>query len=222
MARTFTLLTLVNRARKRVDMENDDSISLSEWKEMVSEMYAELHAVIVETGARVFEATQNLTAGSTALPADHLSTIGVDYVYDTTADKRRALDELMVQERNELRGLTGESQFYAHEGANIVLYPTPIAGQTYKHLYVPIPTDYSASADGTAIDVVTPHGDQFIIWGVTMLACHKVERDPRDAERHFEKYREKVTEWGVLRFLHATRRQVVRDPRYIDPASYRR
>jgi hypothetical protein len=222
MARNFTLLTLVNRARKRVDMENDDSISAAEWKELVAEIYDELHACLVETGCRAFEAVQNITAQTTALPSDWLSTIGVDYVHNVTTDERRELYELMVQERNALRGRVEEAQFYEVADGNLVLWPAPPAGQTYKHLYVPVPTDYSASADGTNIDVVTPHGDKFIIWGVTMLACHKVERDPRDAERRFETYREKVYEWGVLQHLNATKRQVVAEPRYVDPASRRR
>lgn len=219
MARTRTLLTLVTRAQQRCDLENADDPAASEWKSLVSLAYAELYAILAESGMRYFETEATITAtgaASYALPADHLSTIGVDRLDGTI---RRELDELMVQERNATTGQTGEARYYALVGANLVLYPPPASG-TYYHTYVPQPADLSSGADGDLVDVVVPAGEAFVIWHVAVNALTKEGSDVGGAVIERERARQQVTEWSTLRALNTPRRRVVSDSPYLDRPGY--
>ena len=223
MARTFTLGTLVTRCKQRCDMENQTLISTAEWKGMISSVYARLQAELVKAGLRYFETSHNLTTQSTALPAGFLSSVGVDYVVSASTGERRALYELMHQERNLYRGQSAsESRAYALEGANIVLYPAPISGQTYVHTYVPQPTDLSGGADGDSVDVVTPDGEEFVIWGTAVLALAKEESDTAVARVERDEALARVMEWATLRSLSSSRRRLVADEAVDwDPADWR-
>ena len=227
MARSFTLSTLVTRAKQRAEMENASFISDPEWKGIISSAYAELYSILVASGMRYFESVDSVaTDGNSAyaLPADFLASIGVDYVVNAQGE-RRALEELMVQERNYTAGVTGagESFAYALVGANLELYPTPPSGQTYEHRYVPQPADLSEAADGTSVDVVTPDGEQFLIWYAAVMALSKEESDVQVAMAERERFRQRVEEWAVMRALNSPRRPIVGDDdSYWDPAEYRR
>jgi hypothetical protein len=67
----------------------------------------------------------------------------------------------------------------------IHLYPTPPSNQLYELRYVPQPPDLSTFADSDVIDVVTPDGDAFLVWGTVVMALSEVEPrcHPRDAAR---------------------------------------
>lgn len=190
---------------------------------MISSAFARLYATIASTGMQHYQTTTNLTTQSTALPADFLSLVGVDYVVSATTGERRALRPLMVQERNLYRGTgTSESLRYAIEGVNIVLYPAPVSGQTYVLTYIPQPTDLSASADGTSVDVVTPDGEEAVIWGAAALALAKEESDTSVARQERELALERVREWAIERMLTEPRRHMPEDELYEpDPGEYR-
>lgn len=236
MARTFTLDTLITRAKERSDLENSTHIDDSEWKGYISTAYAQLHSILVASGMRYFESVQSISStsdltdngdggGYVALPAGFLSTIAVDRI--NTSGSREALFELMVQERNAFSGVTLGSQdavAWSHSGSNLVLYPKPPGGQTYKHIYVPQPTDYSTSAGATSIDVVTPDGEDYIIWCAAMFALTKEESDTSVCERYRMAAKERLEEWSVLRALNNARRVLVDEGPYAewDPADYRR
>lgn len=221
MARTFTLGVLVTRCQQLLDLENQtDFASTSLLKGWISTAYAELQSILVASGLRYFESEQSIAAASLtadtygggyiALPAGYLSTIGVDYVVNATTNERRELDELMVQERGQFSGLAqGEAFAYALIGANLHLFPRPPTGQTYIHVYVPQPTDYSSSADGTSVDVVTPDGEDFLIWRVAVMAKEKEQDDTTTAERNLERARQRLEEWAALRSLNTPRRRIV-------------
>lgn len=210
MARAFTLGTLVTRSKQRCDQENSDLIATSEWKGILSSGYAKLHSILVRSGLRYFETTQSLTATSTALPAGHLSTIGVDYVVSSTTGERRELFELMVQERNDLRYPSGggEASAFAFEGSNIVLYPS-ISSGTYIHTYVPQPTDLSSGGDSDSVDVVCPEAEEFMIWYAAVRGHAKEQSDTTVAERNLAEAKEQLEEWSVLRALNQPRRRMV-------------
>lgn len=233
MARSFTLGTLVTRCKERADMESAEHIDDTEWKGYISTVYAKLYAILAGTGLRYFETVQSISSASltdngdggkyVALPSDHFMTIGVDYL--DSSNLRTALDEMMVQERNLYSGMTGAAQAEAYSlvGVNLVLYPGPPSGQTYKHLYVPQPTDYSSSADGTSVNVVTADGEDFIIWGVVIMALAKEESDTSVAERRFAMAKAELQEWAALRSLNSMRRRIVDNgPERFDPADWRR
>lgn len=224
MARSFTVVQLITRAKQRSDMENDSMISETEWKSMLSTIYGEFYGVLVESGMRYFESEQTIStdgSSSYALPAAFLSTVGVDYLADANGE-RRALREMMAQERNRYSGISGSEAYeYAIVGSNIRLYPTPASGQTYYHVYVPQPTDLSGASDSDSVDVVTPDGEAFITWGLTVLALAKQETDTSLARAEREAARERLYQWATLRSLHTPRRNVVEgDFDYRDPGDW--
>ncbi len=223
MPRTFTLGALVTRAQQRADLVNHDNVGTSEWKESISSAMGELQSLLVGSGLRYFESVQSVSSaaltdngdggGYIAMPADHAHTIGVDLVDGT--GYRTPLYEMMVQERSEFSGSTGfpHAIAWAHQGANLVLYPRPASGQTYKHHYVPQPTDLSSSADGTNVDVVTNDGENFVVWYAAALAMAKQGRTEEAAFAVVERDRakERVREDALRRALNNARRVVTDD-----------
>jgi hypothetical protein len=222
MGRTLTLGTLVDRAQQRCDLENSDLISDSEWKGMVSSVYGEHYSILVASGLRYYETTTSIASSSlasdgaggskVALPSDYLSTLGVDR---QQGERWHPLEEIMIQERNDITYLTGSrGLYYATIGANLHIYPSPGSDQTYRHIYIPQPADLSAEADATSVDVVTPDGEQFITWGVAVMALAKEESDPSMAMAERERFRARVEQWANLRALTTPRRPQVVDEYY--------
>ena len=221
MARSFTIATLIARAKQRAGMgigttSTSSFLDDTEWQANLSTAYAELASILMASGMRYFESQDTITTTGAVgypLPADYLSTIGVDYQV-SSAGSRRDLIELMAQERNALRGISGsgEATAYAIEGSGATalrLYPTPPSGQTYYHIYVPQPTDYSASATSTTIDVVTPDGENFLLWSLALIALAKEEADVTVAMTERERMRGRIEEWATLRSINAPRRRIV-------------
>jgi hypothetical protein len=197
-------------------MENQSFLSDAEWKGHLSSAYGELYSEIVATGLRHFEEEDTITTdggSSYPLPRNFLSTIGVDYQV-TTAGQRAEIPELMAQERNMFAGVTGASSArgYSLVGAGprpLELYPAPPTGQTYYHLYVPQPRDLVDMADNTDIDVVTPDGEEFLLWSVAAIALAKEQSDNSVQKEERERTRARVVEWATLRALNQPRRRVV-------------
>ena len=80
MPRRYTMSSLVARCKKRCDMATDDSISDTEWKELIDEVYAELWAEVSGTGRRYFETSTTITADGSASysePEGHMGTVRV-------------------------------------------------------------------------------------------------------------------------------------------------
>lgn len=212
MALSLTLGTLISRCQQRSRKENDESIPTAEWKSLISEIYGELHGAVAKTGARYFETEATITAtgaASYALPTDHLSTVGVDLVVDASG-RRIELAELQVQERIAYAGVTGTARLFHFSGTNVVLAPNPSTG-TYKHIYVPQPTDLSDANVSTSVDLISVYGLKFVVWGVTALALHKEESDQRTAFGQRDQALEEVVSWAVDRALTMPRRRVITD-----------
>lgn len=211
MAFPILLGTLVSRAKRRANKDGEDQVDSPEWKEIIAEHYEELHSVATETGSRFYEAEATLNLSNLALPTDHLETIGIDFVFDS-AGARRELDQLMVQERVIFAGRTGEARMFALAGANIALYPTPSTG-TYKHLYVPQPTDYSTAADSTSVDVLNTYGRKYIVWGTASVGLHRNSSDQQRAILERDQALEKFTEICLERAKGMPRRRIITDIR---------
>jgi hypothetical protein len=213
MPRTFTLGALVTRVKQRCDAEGQDFISDTEWKGLISTSYAELYSLVAETGLRYFEATEVITTTgveSYTEPAAMLSTVGVDYIVSLQGE-RRALYELMPQERNRFRGLSGTAVAYELIDDQLYLHPKPPTGQTYHWHYIPQPADLSSSLDAVTVDVVTPDGEAFLVWAVAVQAKEKEGVDASLAIAERERARERVVQWATLRSLHGARRKVPDD-----------
>ena len=148
MASSISVGTLVGRMKRRANRDGDGQIDDTEWKELLSEKYEELHALVSEKGARYFETEADLNLSNLALPTDWMSTVGVDLVLSGSTGPRRPLyGPISVQDRTCLGLTTGDPAIaFGIEAGRMALYPSPSAG-TYKHLYLPQPTDYSSAAD---------------------------------------------------------------------------
>lgn len=216
--------TLVTRCKQRCDKENDEHIDTSEWKSMISTQYGDLWNEVAKTGLRYFESRETITttgAASYDEPLAHLATVGLDRVYSDNT--RRSLRELMAPERNYFAGRTGDAIAFEHIDDQIYLWPTPPSGQTYELLYIPQPTNISEWTDDQEIDVVTPDGEAFIIWGVAVQALAKEEADVRLAREERESARAAIAEWATLKAFHEQRRKIVAEDSgaYYDPADWR-
>ncbi len=212
MPRLFTLANLILKCQRRADMENSRLISDSEWKALISEQYGDLFSTVADTGLQYFEYTFEIVTDGTdhySEPTDHLGTISLDRIVDA-AGRRRPLKEIMAQERWMWSGRTGgEAQVYAHVDDLIYLYPTPASGQTYEMLYIPQSPDIGEYADGDAVDLVTPDGEAFLVWGVAVKALSKSESDVRLAMAERDAARARLMEWSVNKaMLQPRRRQV--------------
>ena len=213
MARLVTLGTLVTRAQQRWGAEGDAQLDVTEVKALISEYYGELHALVSNTGARYFETEATLDLNSLALPSDHLSTIGVDLVLSgSTGPRRPVWGPIGPADRSYLIGLStgGPAYFWAEEGTNIALYPTPTSG-TYKHLYVPQPTDLSSAADATSVDVINIYGERLLLWGVASVAQHKGSVSQARAVDEHAKASAELEYWACQRAMGQPRYSIPRE-----------
>lgn len=221
MALSRTMGQLIGLCQRRADKESDEHVDSDEWKELISELYGELHGAVAQTGARYFETEATISAdGSStyALPSDHFSTVGIDRVLDS-AGRRTELAELMVQERTFMLGQTGPAQLFAFTGTSIQLYPRPTTG-SYKHIYVPQPTDYSSVGNGTSIDLINNDGLKFVVWGVASIALHKGEANQQRAMVERDAARERLVDWATRRALTMPKRRVVTDIDFGGPSTW--
>ena len=215
MPRRVLMGTLVTRCQQRADLENENHISPEEWKALISEQYGDLFSVVAATGLRYFEASYTITttgAASYDEPADHLGTISVMRFVDPTGlGAKYMLREIAPLEEARWSGASGDAVGYNFVDDQIYLYPTPPAGQTYVVKYVPQATDVSAFADDAPVDLVTPDGETFLIWGVAVKALAKAKEDAQLALAERELARDRLAKWAVLRAFATARRQVIED-----------
>lgn len=227
MSRLIRMDQLIDRCKQRVDKEEDDHIADSEWRRLISEQYGDLFEVVAGTGLRYFEKVGTLTTDGSAYvsePADVLATIGLDYIVNSTTGERRPLREIMVQERAMWAGRSSSyAQAFAIIDDRIYLYPTPPTGQTYELIYVYQSPDLGEFDDDQCVDVVTPSGEAFLIYGVAVKAHAKSETDAQLAIAERDAARDRLLEWAVKRMLNQPRRQVIEDEVTlpISPADWR-
>ena len=209
MARNFTIAALILKGRRRCDQENRDILSAAEWQDELSTICSEFQGLIVDSGARVFESEQTITADGSAgydFPADFLASVGVDRLVGT---RREHLTPLLVQERNHTNSSTGNARFYSLVGDQIRFFPNPSSG-TYYHIYAPQCPDYSESVTTTEINVITPAGENFFTWSLALVGGVKEESDLTPYyEKQVEKYRARVEKWAMQQMLNAPVRRYV-------------
>lgn len=216
------MLDMVTRCRQRAAMENQSGITDTEFKQYISTSWAELFSIVAETGLRYFETTYEIEAdGSVSYdePSNHMSTIGIDRIEPGGA--RYALTELMAHERNRYSGLTGTAIAFAMVDDQVFLYPRPASG-TYEMVYVQQPTDLASFEDDDVVDVVTPDGEAFVIWGVAVQALAKEGSDTSLARAEREEARERVFNWATLRSFNSRRRDNGGENPGRDPAEWDR
>ncbi len=228
MGRTVSMATLVTNCLTAADLESQTVISSAQCKVLIDRAYRQLYGELAKPGVGYFdtEATISTTGGATyALPSDHMWTVGIDYEFDAVGH-RRPLTQLMEQERVLYEGNTGQAACaYRATSTNVVLYPTPPTGQTYRHRYIPQPTDISTAADGTLIEMATLDGEEFLVWTVVYFLRDKLDLDTRTAAAEREAARVRVAEDAALRAFHNMPRRIIQedieDMSAYDPGSFR-
>jgi hypothetical protein len=229
MPRSFALSVLITRCKQRADLENSTHITDAEWIALISEQYGDLFSVVASSGLRYFESRTTLTttgAATVTVPSAHYATVRFDWLVNgTTTGERRELEELMSPEEPDWAGRSGSNaRAFAISNDLIYLYPTPPAGQSYELTYIPQPATYDgATSPATLIDLVTPDGEAFLIYGVAVKALAKSESDVRLAMAEREAARQRLLEWATLRAFTQPRRRIVADDGggLFDPADWR-
>lgn len=225
---TRTLTQLVTLGKQRADLEGDSHVADSEWKALISEAVGELHEMANESGSRYSETVATITAtgaSSYSLPADHLSTIRIVPVDSAGRRNGEPLHEVQVADDcYPFPGSTGSARRFVMVNQTLEFDPNPGSG-SYKHVYVPQPTDLASAADGTTVDVVCPAGLAFVVEAAATKALRKSETDAQPFMLAREEARERVKTWLNGRMLTTPRQQMpVAD--YFDhggdPADWRR
>lgn len=227
MGRTIELGDLVTRCLTAADLESQTTISSATTKILIDRAYRQVYRELALPGVGYFdtEATINTTGGASyALPSDHLSTIGIEYVVDD-AGHRRPLTKLMRQERALHAGNNGTACAYDIVGSNVILYPTPPSGQEYAHVYIAQPTDISEAADATLIEMATLDGEEMLIWLTVLYIRDKLDLDTRTAKAMADEARIRVAEDASLRIFESMPRRIIQDDiedlSAYDPGSFR-
>jgi hypothetical protein len=211
MPRKYEMGELVERCKKRCDLEHDESIADAEWKALISEMYGELWSVVSETGMRYFETSTTIIANGSASylePESHYSTLQVTRV-DASGHEVPLL-ELMHQEEPYVKGTTGDARYWTLVDDRLYLYPAPSSG-SYKWYFIAQSTDLSDYANDQVVDVVSPHGEAFLIWGVAVKALAKSESSVQLAMAERDAARERLEYWAAQRVIGEGRRRVTPD-----------
>jgi hypothetical protein len=136
--------------RRRVDAERDtDFLPDAELISYINTSMKRLHRILAEAYPERFRKEVLITSdGSPSydLPADWLGTIGVDR--QCSIDDYDPLYVLNEFERNRYPATTrATSRAYRALVGKLWLYPTPVSGQVYRHVYLPTPTPITASGD---------------------------------------------------------------------------
>jgi hypothetical protein len=210
MPRRIAMSDLVERCKLRADKMNDDHILTPEWQSHISEIFGDLYSVVAGTGLRYFETTATLTTTGVAYvsePSDHLATVRLDYI--DSAGRRYPLDELMPQEQPEWGNASSATRAFAYALVDdrVYFYPTPAANQTYQIVYIPQPPSLVDYADADTVDVVTPDGEAFLIYGAAALALSKAKQDTSRCDAKQAEARDRLLEWATMRAFGGPRRR---------------
>ena len=228
--RLFDLGYIIDMAKKRSDMENQDLLDDMEWRMNASEVYAELIQAVTLGNPRYRETELIINTNGESdydLPDDFLTAIGVDYL--SASDQPRQLRQIQSQERNVYTGVgQSEARAFAFINQKLRLYPTPPVNQEYRLVYAPHPIRIECQGPNYKIDVVAPNGEKFMIYALAELALIKEEslQSAKYCEMKADKALAFIEEWAGEQLISHAQRTVVSndhqyDDHYSDPADYR-
>ena len=218
MGRNVSVDDLVLSCQQQVALENHTVIERPEWLRHISRAYGELWTITFESGLQYFETSQQFTTDGTlnylAEPSNLLSLVGVSFIEDAASGAFADLRALQPQERSRasrLVGPWGAARFYAHVDDRIYLYPKPLVNQVYEVRYVPQSPDLMTFDGDMCVDVVTPDGHDFLIWGVAVRVSGKTEAEAMLFASERNDARKRFAESVRQRALTAPRRLIVED-----------
>lgn len=199
MARSVTVQQIVDQIQILCQDPDHALATEAQYVGFISDEYSQLYAAYVEAEPDRYrtEATINgITSTSAyALPADWYATIGVDYV---SGSVRKELRRLQEADRNRYFVSGGDPDAYRVISTNVVLYPTPVTGQSFTHIY--LPTAPALTSVGTSIDLRIGHERylQFVVARILLnsensydgrwdqeIAMTKAELKQQSNERYF-------------------------------------
>jgi hypothetical protein len=198
---------LLTRSQQLADMENDSSISPTEWNAIISEWYSEAYEVIAAAGTRYFEYTATLTTDGTNYlpePDDQLSIVDqLELILDTATGRCRRLHPISPQQRARLSGRTGQPRYYELVDGRYFLYPTPPANQTLTIRYIPQVPDLTNYTGSQIVDVYCGAGLKFVQYGAAAAAVQKSKNDASALLQEREIQRKLLQEWSADRQFNA-------------------
>ena len=213
MPRRFFVSALLTRIRQVTDTESDDHITDAFLQTHLATIYGALWGAVCETGYRYFETRASLVSdGSNVLPepAALFAHVGLDFI--DPSGIRYELYEIMAQERTTVAQpwVTGtRPRYFELIDDEFRIYPTPPSGSNFELLYIPQPPDLTDAAPTDLVDVVTPDGEAFLTYGVSLLVNARKEQDPALMTAEREAARQRLVDWASMRAFHQPRRQVV-------------
>ena len=181
---------------------------------MIHAQYAQLYAIVADSGCRYFETSIEVTMAGTntiAEPPDHLGTVDVIERLVDSSGRTTRLRQMLPQERSRWAGRTGQARRFEFVDDTIYLYSIPFFGDIYIIRYIPQPPDITAYDDNNVIDVVNPGGEDFMIWGFCVRALAKVKSDVTLAMAEREKAGTALADWARQRAFNESPRRFVED-----------
>lgn len=221
MPRLFTVLQLRDRVRELADVEGSRFLTDTEMNKRLSSAYAKYYCKLVKAGIGYpseITATINSTGvASVALPADHFSTLRVDF--QVSVGSVWPLEEIDVRETQDYQ-IQGSSYARAYRlaGGNLIFYPTPATGGVYFHVYAPAPDDLTS--DSQTVDGVAGWEDAIILDAA--IRCRlKTDDNVQELLRERDIQDARIDEEAEMRSLTRSRK-IVRRHRsdFSDPSDW--
>lgn len=201
MARSVTVQVIVDGARFLADDANGKLASTSAMVTFTDLLWARLYSFYLAAEPDRFRTEATITSDGTAtytLPTDWFSTIGIDFFFGTS--NVCELERLQETERNMFVGQgSGQSRKYRLGATTIVLFPTPVLGQTYRHIY--LPTAPALTVVGSTIDCRMGH-EEYLQLCLARKLLQKEEAYDGRWDRQIDKIETELKSEANLRYLN--------------------
>jgi len=183
MSRTVTVSDIETEARNRSDMVSSTFVTSAVAITMIDASYTELYDLLIDNDLYFFSEDSFSTVADQAdytLPSDYYKTLGVDLVRG--GDQSITLERFEWMERNRYDnaikngvGVLADAYMrYLPIGGVLRFKPTPQAGQTILHTYIPSPAKLTAGGD--VIDGVSGW-EEYLVVDVAAKMLEKEESD---------------------------------------------
>lgn len=190
MANPVTQAELRDGIRQITDTVTDRHKSDTWLNSLINRARPEVFEILRRADPDFYEASQTITTTGVAsynLSADYHETKGVEWLAGT--NDRRRLDRVSYRNRLKYQGAGSQNACaFRIVQSQVELYPTPPAGQTYFHVYVPAPVPLAVDAD-----TVDGREAQFIILRAAIPVVQRDGGDPGQFEADFERELQRMT-----------------------------
>lgn len=184
----ITLLSLINSAKDRANMEKSTLITSDQWKEYVNKSKDALYDLLISAYSdEYYVKTElfNLSSGVPAysLPLDFYKLITCSL---KSGDQYLKLDKFSYQSRNRndyfpyRTSMFNVRYSYRISGEEIIIEPTPSSSDEIELVYIPVAVDLAA--DGDLLNGFNGF-EEYIILDVAIKALRKEESDTAELER---------------------------------------